>query len=75
VFLGIDGVDGGLSISSEQGYKALHLGLGVAYEAGAHLVIRRLSRANDAATKVSSGKSCVAKLIRASCRSISSLQP
>jgi hypothetical protein len=31
VFLGVDGVDGGLSISSEQGDEALHLGLGVAY--------------------------------------------
>jgi hypothetical protein len=41
VFLGVDRVDGGLSISSEQGDEALHLGLGVAYEAGAYLVIRR----------------------------------
>ena len=44
MLLGIDGADGGMRISSKQGDEAFHFGLGVADEAGAHLVISRLSR-------------------------------
>jgi hypothetical protein len=39
----IDGVDGRLRVSGEQGNETSDLGLGVAYDAGAHFKIHGLS--------------------------------
>jgi hypothetical protein len=47
LLLGIDSIDGRLRVSGEEGDEALGLGLSVADEAGARLVIHSLSRASQ----------------------------